>query len=130
MNQLSQRDLQLHVTVVGWLHILGSALLLLLGAFLLLLMAGVGSVSGDPEAMKVLGIIGPALCFLLTGLALPGLAAGYGVLRRKPWGRVLALIVGILNLLNFPIGTAIGIYTIWVLMQQEATDYFANLKLA
>ncbi len=130
MNQLDQRDLQLHVTVVGWLHILGSGLLVLLGIFLVLIMTGVGSFSGDPEAAKILGVVGPALCFLLTALSLPGLLAGFGVLKRKTWGRVLALIVGILNLLNFPIGTAIGIYTIWVLMQDEATDYFANLKAA
>ena len=44
-------------------------------------------------------------------LGLPGLLAGYGLLTRKPWARILAIVVGILSLLNFPVGTAIGLYT-------------------
>jgi len=59
---------------------------------------------------------------LMAALGLPGLLAGYGLLTRKPWARVLAIVVGILSLLNFPIGTAIGIYTLWVLTQPVATD--------
>jgi hypothetical protein len=43
---------------------------------------------------------------------------------RKSWGRVLAIVVGVLNLINFPIGTLIGIYTLWVLFQNTAADYF------
>jgi hypothetical protein len=33
-------------------------------------------------------------------------------------------VVGVLNLINFPIGTLIGLYTLWVLMQESASDYF------
>jgi hypothetical protein len=35
------------------------------------------------------------------------------------------MVVGFLGLVNFPIGTAIGIYTFWVLLQGEAADYFS-----
>jgi hypothetical protein len=61
----------------------------------------------------------------MAALGLPGLLAGYGLLTRKPWARVLAIVVGILNLVNFPVGTAIGLYTLWVLTQPTATEYFA-----
>jgi hypothetical protein len=47
------------------------------------------------------------------------------LLRRKNWGRILAIIVGVLDLANFPIGTAIGIYSLWVLLQDGASAYFA-----
>ena len=50
--------------------------------------------------------------------------ASYGLLARKPWARILALVVGILGLVNFPIGTAIGLYTFWVLTQPAAMDAF------
>jgi hypothetical protein len=63
-------------------------------------------------------------------LAIPGLVAGYGLLTWKSWGRILAIVVGILSLINFPLGTAVGIYTLWVLFQEEATDYFTFPKPA
>jgi hypothetical protein len=54
------------------------------------------------------------------------LIAGYGLLTRKPWGRVLGIVVGILALLKFPIGTALGIYTLWVLAPaQSSAEYDA-----
>jgi hypothetical protein len=43
------------------------------------------------------------------------LIAGYGLLQRRPWGRIVAIIVAILALLKIPFGTALGIYTLWVL---------------
>jgi hypothetical protein len=46
-----------------------------------------------------------------------GLAAftGYALLTRQPWGRTLAIVVAILSLIKIPVGTALGIYTLWVL---------------
>ncbi len=38
-----------------------------------------------------------------------------GLLNRRPWGRTVAIIVAILALVKFPFGTALGIYTLWVL---------------
>jgi hypothetical protein len=38
---------------------------------------------------------------------------------------MLAIVVGILSLVNFPVGTLIGLYTLWVLTQPAATEYFA-----
>lgn len=47
-----------------------------------------------------------------AGLAL---LTGYALLTRRPWARVLAIIVAILSLIRIPFGTALGIYTLWVL---------------
>lgn len=43
------------------------------------------------------------------------LLVGYALLTRRPWGRVLGIVIGILALINIPFGTALGIYTLWVL---------------
>jgi hypothetical protein len=43
------------------------------------------------------------------------LLVGYALLTRRPWGRPLAIVVAVLSLLKFPFGTALGIYTLWVL---------------
>jgi hypothetical protein len=125
MSQIDERQIGQHIMIVGWLHIVGSAIYLAIAAFVFALLTGIGVASGDTEAVTVLTTVGTSVGAFLSILALPGIAAGIGLLMRKSWGRVLAIVVGILNLINFPIGTLIGLYTLWVLFQNTAADYFA-----
>lgn len=125
LNSLTEQDLPQHVTVLGWLHIGSNILLLLIGAFVFFLLTAIGVISGDQEATTILGTVGTFIGLFMAVLAIPGMIAGYGLLKRKNWGRVLGIIVGIFSLMNFPLGTAIGIYTLYVLLQEEAPAYFA-----
>ena len=43
-------------------------------------------------------------------------AAGYGLMERAPWGRMVAIVAAFLSLIKFPIGTALGIWTLLILM--------------
>jgi ABC-type glycerol-3-phosphate transport system permease component len=52
------------------------------------------------------------------------LLVGYSLLTRRPWGRVLAIAVGILTLLKPLLGTALGIYTLWVLAPSASDDEY------
>ena len=124
MNSLTREQLEQHVPIVAWLNIVGSILVLLIAVFLLILLPGVGVLSGDRQAAGILAIVGVSVGVFMAVLALPGLLAGIGLLKRKNWGRVLGIVVGFLNLLNFPIGTIIGVYTLWVLFQESAPLYF------
>src|SRR5689334_19350007 len=124
MNQMNERDLQQHVQILGWLLMVSNAVFLGIGAFVFVLLTSIGAVSGDQTAWAVLSVVGTSVGLLLALLALPGMAAGYGLLKGRSWGRVLAIVVAILSLLNFPIGTAIGVYALWVLLQSAATSYF------
>jgi len=125
MNQLSKQDLELHIPIVGWLLLIGSALLLAIGLIGFFFLTSLGVVAGDPQATLVLGTVGTwgGLFFVL--LALPGFIAGYGLLKRQEWGRILAIVVAFLNLLNFPLGTLLGAYALWVLLQTSANEFFA-----
>jgi len=96
-----------------------------MGVSVFLLLTGIGVATGEREAMTIVGTVGTAVGLLLIVLGIPGLVAGAGLLARKSWARILALVVGILGLANIPVGTVIGIYAIWVLMQDAATEYFA-----
>jgi hypothetical protein len=125
MNRMNLQDLQPHVTILGWLYIVGHAVFLIIGLLVFVLLTGIGLATGEPEARTVLGIVGTAVGLLLTALAVPGLVAGYGLLARKSWARVLALVVGMLGLVNVPVGTAIGVYAVWILTQDAAAAYFA-----
>jgi hypothetical protein len=126
MNQLSEREVQQHATILGWLHIVSQTIVLLCGCFVFALLVGIGAITDDPTAFAILGVTGTAVGALLLLLAIPGIVAGVGLLQRRGWGRVLAMVVGFLGLVNFPIGTAIGIYTFWVLLQDAAADVFAS----
>ncbi len=55
-----------------------------------------------------------------------GVATGWGLWQREPWARIAALVLGVLALLHFPIGTALGIYTLWVLLPAEAAAEYAK----
>lgn len=128
-----------HVTVVGVLRI-GFGALGILGAIILLLIAvivfastvGPGVISGDEEALRILTAIGSGAGLLLCGIALfvallsvPGIIGGIGLLRLRPWARYLVLILAVLDLFNIPIGTAVGAYSIWVLVHDETAQLFA-----
>ena len=93
MNQMNQRDLQQHVRILGWLYVVSHAIFLAIGAFVLVLLVGIAPVTGDPEPMWILSLVGTSVGLLMAALGLPGLFAGYGLLTRKPWARVLAIVV-------------------------------------
>jgi len=59
------------------------------------------------------------LAFLFTITALPAVIAGFGLLAEKKWAKVLAQILGFVSLVNIPLGTMVGIYTIWALTKDE-----------
>jgi zinc-ribbon domain len=63
----------------------------------------------------------------LSATAAIGLAAGWGLLERRPWARILAIVIGCLSLLSFPFGTALGIYTLWVLAPAGADAEYERL---
>jgi hypothetical protein len=105
MNQINSQQISQHVLILGWLQIIGNAILLGIALFLFFLLTGIGIGSGDAQAVTVLSTVGTSVGALLTLLALPGIVAGIGLLMRKSWGRILAIVVGILSLINFPTGT-------------------------
>lgn len=71
----------------------------------------------------IAGFIG----MFLAASAVAGLLAGWGLMNYRPWARVLALILGVISLIHFPIGTALGIYTLWVLLPAESEREFQRL---
>jgi hypothetical protein len=127
---MNERDWELHINILGWLYMLSSALFLVIGLVALLFMAGIGLATQYPIAFQILGVVGLSGALFFALLSLPGLAAGYGLLKRYPWARVLALIVAFFNLANFPIGSAIGVYTFVVLLQSGIGEQFASPKTA
>ena len=70
-----------------------------------------------------LGVIG----WLILLKAAAGFLTGWGLLQYEEWGRVLALVMAFLALLSVPIGTALGIYTLWVLLPSESERQYREM---
>lgn len=51
-------------------------------------------------------------------MTVPSLAAGYGLLKRKPWARTAAIVGAVTAASSFPIGTAVCVYTFWFLFSE------------
>jgi len=130
MNNLNMRQLQIHVPIVGWLMILQGFLFFVIGGFVFILLIGIGFAVDDPVALQVLSIVGTSTCGFMFLFGVPGLVVGIGMLFRKAWARVLGIVISILALFSFPFGTIIGIYSLFVLFQDAATEYFRSLKPA
>jgi hypothetical protein len=68
--------------------------------------------------------------WLILAKAAAGFIAGWGLLQRQEWARTVALVVGFVALLNVPLGTALGIYTLWVLLPRQSDDEYKALAQA
>jgi len=115
-----------HVTILGVLYIALGCLGLLGGFFVFTILTGSGLLSGDSDAFFITTGIGTVLALIAVILSVPGIIAGFGLLKKYSWARILALVLGCLNLVNIPFGTVLGIYTLWVLLKDETVKLFAG----
>ena len=122
-----------HVKVLGVLFIVFSALGICAALFLGLSLGvatGIVGSSASPEdaavALPIIGVAGTALVVFLLALSLPGLIAGIGLLKFQPWARILGIVLSVINLINIPFGTIVGIYGLWVLFNKETESLFGG----
>jgi len=113
-----------HITILGALYIASGCLQVLIAMIVFTLVVGGGILSCDDEAIAVTSAVGSTIASFLVLLAAPGIIGGIGLLKYRRWSRILVLILGCLNLFSIPLGTALGVYTIWVMMQDETTELF------
>ena len=84
-------------------------------------MADIGGPAGASTGLRpFLGVI----ALLIAAKAALGFVTGWGLLQREPWARMLTIVLAFLALFNVPFGTAVGIYTLWVLLPaSSAMEY-------
>ena len=124
-----------HVKILGVMHIgfgvilAGFSLLLLLSFALRSFGIAGTTAQEDSGALIDIPVVGgpEALILAVIGvLALPEIAAGYGLLNYRLWARTLGIVVSALNLLSLPIGTVISVYGLWVLLNKETKLMFLH----
>jgi len=117
-----------HVQLLGifWItysiiHLVGGVVLMILANTLFVHLA---QMEHAIEFLQpLMGVI--AVLLMLKGAL--GIAAGYGLVERAAWARIVCIILGFLALLSVPFGTALGVYTIWVLLPPGADEEYRGL---
>jgi len=114
-----------HLDLLGRLYVAWGSLGLLVGASLVILSAGAAAGSDLAEGRLAVGaiILAGAAVLPLAGGAL-ALWAGRALATRHPRGRAGALLLAVPNLFLLPFGTALGIYSFWVLLNNHVREMF------
>lgn len=133
MKTLNERQLQVHVPIVAWLLMVTNGLLAV--TYLLIMALTLGA----PAYLLTRALAFPAL---MVASAIPGLIAGFGLRERKAWARILGIVGVVLQMAGLVVAflrddlalpllavcAFIGIYTIFVLIQNAVSNYLSAPK--
>jgi hypothetical protein len=121
-----------HVDLLGVLFIVWGLLTTLVGVSTLAL--GVGAIAlitsasrggeGGQFAAGVTAAVFTTLAIIAIVWGAAHVVAGFPLRQRRPWARLVALMLGSVDLILLPYGTALGVYTLWVLLHEEAKAAF------
>jgi hypothetical protein len=122
---MDAQQLDTHKKVLGIIYVITASLTILVAIFIRAILGIVFEFAAqeDPGVARVadfvtaLSAIVPALILIFSSI--PTMIAGVGLLMRQSWAPTFALIMGCLKLISFPIGTAIGIYSIWIYSEDQ-----------
>jgi hypothetical protein len=127
-------EAHVHLLGVLWLalsafNVVGGLVLLILGTTFFPHLHNMTNVPPDVPV----GFLSALFCTLgalVLAKALCGFFAGWGLLHRDNWARVLALVLSFISLFNIPFGTALGVYTMWVLLPSDSQREYDTLATA
>jgi len=127
---------QEHVHLLGilWLamsafNAVGGLILLILGNTLFPHLREMKDVPPDVP-VGFLTALFSTLGIIVLAKAACGFIAGWGLMQRETWARVVALVLSFISLFNIPFGTAIGVYTMWVLLPGQSQKEYDALVAA
>lgn len=126
----SRDDVNPSLSLLGIVWAVVSALTVLAGLFVILMAAGFGGLVAvapyDGTGVEspgwwpgvLIGGVGLAIGGSIALLGALGIAVGLALRRGRYWAMICALVLGILQLSNFPLGTALALWTFVVVGQE------------
>lgn len=125
---LPRRRVRSHIQLVAIIWFAISALNAVIGIAAYIVANTVLVYGGPANAPFFVRPLVISVSFLILGGAALGFIAGWGLMHREPWARTLTLILAFFELFfNIPIGTAVGVYTLWVLLPGESEHEYDAL---
>jgi hypothetical protein len=113
--------METHLKIATWINLGLGAVATVAGVGTMLMGVALGALEGDPEVFGWLSVMGA----MIAAPGLPWLIGGVGVLKGNEWGRVTLVALSFVALLAIPLGTVLGWYTLWVLMNPETRRLLA-----
>ena len=118
-----------HVDFVAILFVVWGALVAVIGLSTLALGVGAATLATSDAAgrqvaagLTAFAFITLAVIAILWGVG--HVLIGVPLRKRSPRARLLALLAGSIDLLLLPVGTPLGIYALWVLLNERAKTLF------
>ena len=131
---MQESKMKKHVVIVSAIHIgFGTLeLLIAIGGMLFLgkLLDFIPTDEMPDFVVSLLTYLFKVLPVILGGISSARIIGGIGLLSNKEWARITVVVVAALGCLKIPIGTLIGVYSIWVLMQDETIKMFKGELIA
>ena len=126
--QLHPGRVQTHVHLLAIFWFALSAFNAIIGVVLYILANTLLAPGGAAAAPAFLRPLLSVVAIIVLGGSALGFSAGWGLMHREPWARVLTLVLAFLVLfINIPVGTAVGVYTLWVLLPSESEQEYGYL---
>ena len=124
---MEESTMKKHVTLVSALQI-GFSTIGVIGAIVLYFIFNFANsfVMDDEIANTVLRFLSVVLPTVIGSVSVIGLIGGIGLLSYQEWARIIVMIIAAVGCLNVPFGTLKGVYSIWVLMQDETIQLFKH----
>ena len=69
-----------------------------------------------PNLLNIIYILDTQLSLIIS---LPALFGGFGLFNHRSWGRMTLMTVSVFMLFNMPIGSLVGLYSLWILSKPE-----------
>ncbi|HEX3019147.1 MAG TPA: hypothetical protein VHP36_02550 [Chitinispirillaceae bacterium] len=107
------------IELLGALHIAISILYTLVFTATYAVLFTKGFFSGNYDSVSINFIVYAVVGAFLLLFAVSGVIAAMGIINSRPWAQMMILILGCLNLICIPLGTALGVYTIWIYMHND-----------
>ncbi len=121
-----------HIHLLAILWFVAGALWLIPAVIMAVLAAFITVPLALHNAEKISFVFAPGifviLCVLFLVMAALRFLTGWSLLKLQPWGRTLALVMAFLALIHPPLGTALGIYTLFVLLPDAAGDEYRQMS--
>jgi hypothetical protein len=108
-----------HINNLGTLFIIWGIISIMFGLGILILATG-GFLHVDHRAAAILLPMGIIISFFSISTGIMEITGGRGLIRHQRWARTLIIIMGVINLMSFPLGMALGVYALWVLFKTES----------
>lgn len=122
-----------HAKILGIIFLIFGSLAIIGVVFGLIFLLGMGGVAifnvganSDSISIAVVFLIFGAFMLFTLAFIIPQMIAGWNLFKGTGKGKIWLMIAAIINILNFPIGTAIGVYALWFAFGEEGKGYFRS----